>query len=219
MTPIGMALLPGFPRPLAAGPHYEAMRTATLLNGPTIPVLIDQDGVAWAGLTALNVYCELGIDPPTLVITDGWAAAASECATRDMGVLEWADLTVAIAGRVADTATFGRTNELVSSWIRCRLGKKRGFSPRQVHDYLRVGRATREERSLIAGCPTLGAALRKLDGTSGVRAKMSRSEMSIQDCIAMLSEQLGAQGSPDDETADLLRTLHALLEIILGINE
>lgn len=211
-----MAIISGVPRPLTAGPHYEALRSSILRNGPTIPVLVDQAGVAWAGRTALNVYVELGIDPPTVVVQDGWAAAAAECATRDLGVLEWADLTVAIAKRVADSATLGRINELVSDWIRRHLGKERGFSPRQVHDYLRLGRASHDDRLRVAMCQTLGAALRRLDGVT-IRAKPKQvsSDMSIQDCIAVLSEHLGSLGQPDPETADLLRALRASIDAAL----
>jgi len=96
-----MALLPGFPKPLTSGAHYEALRSSTVdsANGHPIPIQADRDGLVWAGRTMFNVCVDLGLVPKVDIVENGHDAAIQELAQRDLTVLETADLVAAEASR------------------------------------------------------------------------------------------------------------------------
>lgn len=195
VSPTTMAIVPGVPLPLAAGPHFEALCASIQRNGPSGTVLMDADGVVWGGRTMWNACLEVGVQPRVAIVEDGWMAAVLEFATRDLSVLETADLVASIARRVADSATEGRLNVLVSDWIRRNLGKARGFSPRQVHHYLMLARLPAEERYVIAKAATVNEAMSLL---SPERPRKSSTE------------------PPDTHSKDLSYHIEKIAEVLEG---
>ena len=156
------AHLPGLPPPLTGGAHFDALKAYVAANGQPFPVLVDREGTAWAGRTLAQVCSVLGITPVTQVVDNGPAAALQELATRDLTVLETADLVRAVYEGVSTmfVLTAGeKRSQAVSAWFRDTLGKERGFSPSQVEQYLRVARSSQATREALAQAETLGQAM------------------------------------------------------------
>jgi hypothetical protein len=164
-TPITYAILPGFPRPEAEGARYEAEKDYVRSHGLPRPILVDRIGVIWSGRTLMNVCCDLGIEPVLQVVEDGHAAAVLELATRDLSVLEWADLVLAVYDNASTKFVLEnapKRSVAVSGWIKASLGKERGFSPSQVEQFLRVARSPAAIRKELSVAKSLGGAVRIL---------------------------------------------------------
>lgn len=163
------ALLPGFPRPETDGPHFQAELSYVQGHGQPRPILVDRAGVIWAGRTLANVCFELGLTPATQVVDDGYAAAVQELATRDLSVLEWADLVLAVHDDPSTKIVPGNPSKrsvAVSFWFKTVLAKERGFSPSQVEQYLRVARSAPAVRQGLRSAGTLAQAVRMLKANS-----------------------------------------------------
>lgn len=215
--PYVMAILAGFPKPLTSGALYEALRTATSANGQALPIQADREGLVWAGRTMLNICLDLGLDPKIDIVDDGYAAAVAELAIRDLSVLETADLVAAVQEELS--AKFALNEEKwsqeVSSWFRVHLGKERGYSARQVEKYLRVARATPEQRLLMEGARSLHAAISKLDGPRERRAVANSRAMELDELLTSLAGELAASESLSSETRSLLQGVRSLIDDIL----
>jgi hypothetical protein len=216
--PYSMALLPGFPKPLTSGALYESLRATTAAHGQAFPIRMDPTGLVWAGRTMLNICIDLGLEPKVDVVDDGYAAAVAELATRDLSVLETADLVAAIQADLS--AKFALNQEKwsqeVSTWFRTHLGKERGFSPRQVEKYLRVARATPEQRQLMDGARSLHAAITRIDGPKERRGAVHIRTESLDDILTNLVGALAARESLTPETTALLQGVRALIDDLLA---
>lgn len=219
--PYDMAILPGFPKPLTAGALYEALRAATAANGQALPIHADREGLVWAGRTMLNICFDLGVEPKIDVVDDGYAAAVAELATRDLSVLETADLVAAVQADMSAkfALTEAKWSQEVSSWFRCHLGKERGFSPRQVEKYLRVARATPEQRGRMAGARSLHAAVGRLEVPGQRRASTNTRSASLDELLTELVCALDTNMSFPPETMTLLQGVRSLIDEILAAGD
>lgn len=215
-----MVNLPGFPKPLMSGPLYDALRTTTATNGQPLPIHADREGLVWAGRTMLNICLDLGIEPKIDVVDDGYAAAVAELATRELSVLETADLVAAVHAELS--AKFAlredKWSQEVSSWFKSQLGKERGFSPRQVENYMRVARATPAQRQCMAGAHSLHAAIAKLEPRQVRRAMSIPHRGDLNETMITLTQLLSQLEHCDDEQIVLLQGIRCLIDTVLSDN-
>jgi hypothetical protein len=159
----GLAQIPGLPIPETCGPHYEAEKAYVQKFGLPRPILVDSKGVVWSGGTLMNICNELQIKPTTQVVEDGPAAAFQELATRELSLLERADLVLAAYENVGTNFVLGESKKrshAVHVWFREVLGKDRGFSQSQVEQYVHVARSGTHCRALVAKETSLHQAIR-----------------------------------------------------------
>jgi hypothetical protein len=217
-----VARLPGLPPPLTSGAHFDSLKAYVAAHGQPFPVLIDREGTVWSGHTVARVCCELAIAPATQVVDDGPAAALQELATRDLTVLETADLVRAVYdGRSTKfvLASGMKRSHAVSAWFRDTLGKERGFSPSQIEQYLRVARSSPDTRAVLAQAETLGQAmvvLRSLEAKplQDVPKSMPAAEPSAAESQALehAAHLMAAWGNVTSWTAEGI-------EILVGIRD
>jgi hypothetical protein len=167
------AILPGFPKPLQSGPHYDAEKAYVQAHGLHRPILVDHAGQVWSGRTLANICFELGIEPIIRVVENGQAAAVQELSAREYSPLEWADVVRSIHDDPSTNFVLGdapKRSIAVSKWFRTYLGKERGFSPSQIEQYLRVARSSRQCRDAVKCATSLHQAMRimkQLDAKAG----------------------------------------------------
>lgn len=164
-APVTMAVMPGFPRPLVDGPHFSALVEHVAAHGQPRPILMDRAGTVWGERTLWNVCLALCIAPRYQVVDSGEDAAIQELATRDLTVLERADLVRVVyddASTKFVLADFSKRSMAVSDWFKRVLGKDFGFSPSQVEQYLRVARSSPSHRRELMKAATLHQAVRIL---------------------------------------------------------
>ena len=201
------ARLPGLPPPVTGGAHFEALKSYVVAHGQPFPVLVDREGTVWSGRTLAQVCADLGITPETQVVDDGPAAALQELATRDLTVLETADLVRAVyegASTVFVLTAGVKRSQAVSAWFRDTLGKERGFSPSQVEQYLRVARLPQAMRETLAQAETLGQAMALLRSLEAKPAEFSPVPMPAAEPSAAESKPvpvLAAEQSPAESQA------------------
>ncbi len=219
------AILPGFPKPEVCGPHFDALKSYVASQGQPRPVPIDRAGVVWAERTLVNICIELGIEVKTRLVDDGRAAAVQELASRELTVLEWADLVAAVS---ADPSTMfvlpgaTKTAQAVSAWFHRMLGRERGFSQSQVEQYLRLARASAKERAAVANAASLGAAMRLLRTMGRVKApqaafapEASLAEKRAMQVATSLMESLGEVPQWTREGTEIIRGLYKVLRMTL----
>lgn len=213
------AILPGIPRPETEGPHYESLMAYVRAHGQPHPVLVDQGGVVWAGRTIVNVCCDLGLNAATQVVQDGLAAAIHELATRDLTVLEKADLVLTVHDDPSTNFVLGsegKRSKTVSSWFKNVLGKAHGYSTSQVEQYLRVARSSGEQRLAMASARNLHQAMRIMkaleapappsdQGSHGTEA--SSQEEAALETAASFMEAFSLVESWTTESLEMLRSL------------
>lgn len=218
----GFALLPGFPRPQSEGPHFEALMRSVEAHGQTRPVLIDEHGLVWDGRTLTNVLLTLGRVPQVQVVADGYGAAVASLAQRDLTVVETADLVARVyQDQSANIALRGgKRSEAVSCWFKHTLGKTRGYSTRQVEQYLRVARASLAERCRMGEAHTLAQAIRILDTEPPEPEILDQREPTNQELqvVDMLVKAIEAVVELNDVTAATKELIRRLLKGCLRFN-
>jgi hypothetical protein len=222
----GYAILRGHPRPLVEGPLFEAQLAYVGSHGQTSPVIVDRGGLVWAGQTMANICFALGVDPVLQVVEDGRAAAIQELATRDLTVLEWADLVTAIYDQASTNFVLSpgeKTAAAVSTWMRNALGRTRGFSQSQVEQYVRISKLPAHQRALVVDAPSLAAAIRRLRASvaaqeipdaSAVGPAQPAERAAIETASAFMAAAVEVSRW-SDEGLDLLRGLHRTLGRLL----
>lgn len=228
---LSLAILPGFPKPPTTGPHYEALLAYVREHGLPRPVLVDRQGVAWAGRTLVNICCDLGCTVVTALVEDGEAAALQELATRDLTVLEEADLVLAVYDGGSTKFVLdenGKRSRAVSRWFQTVLGKEHGFSPSQVEQYVRVGRCTGELRQQLFAARTLHQAMRMIRQASRPAAEPptaehnpdipSPAEELTLESMAQFMDSMGRVDRWSTGGLELLASLHAEIGRVLRSN-
>jgi len=207
------AIVPGFPRPETEGPHYEAEKAYVSAHGFPRPILVDRAGEVWAGRTLVNIANDLGLEPPRQVVDDGFAASVNELATRDLTVLEWADLVQAVNDQSSTKFVLEdapKRSAAVSGWFKAHLGKARGFSPSQVEQYLRVARCSPEVRAQLVDVATLHEAIRRLRALEEKPVAPDDSEL-IEE-MEMTTTIASSDGLPTANETAALTTAIAFME-------
>lgn len=162
------AILPGFPKPVD-GPAVDALRRSVHRDGVLAPILIDGDGIVWDGRRRHLVCLELGVEPPSRVVSNGPAAAWASLIRREMSVLERADLLESL--RRANRENFyrfagERESERFAAWLKATFGWTSGFSWKYLDGYRRIATAPPQvrERISVLDPDNLHQALRLLHG-------------------------------------------------------
>jgi hypothetical protein len=173
------AEVPGLPPPMT-GARLDALTKSIAEKGMVEPLIVDDQGLVWAGKSRLRACIKLGhttvpvrVIPSQDGVKTAWAAAvARQWSPPELaGTILWAKTSAEFKLFRKQASDKLKSHVVLSTWMTEKMGMMRGLKPRNILKYQQLAKfyrdASQEVRLAIDATATLNEAMKYVprDGT------------------------------------------------------